>query len=155
MKNMRTPIIFSLVVFFFVGGLRNVISDSEILVLPKANNRVIIGLSPALTIDDAIAAYEAKDYKKSVKILIPLATQGVAKAQYRLGVHYYLGLGIGPDDKLAIEWLQRAADQGDPEALIDLGEFYHKGEIVKKDSSKAVTMFRRAALLGHDMAQFT
>ena len=45
--------------------------------------------------------------------MLPLAEQGVAKAQYNLGLMYGKGKGVVKDDGKAIKWWKLAADQGD------------------------------------------
>jgi TPR repeat protein len=41
-----------------------------------------------------------------------LADQGLAAAQYGLGLMYYLGQGVPQDYAEAIGWFRKAADQG-------------------------------------------
>ena len=40
------------------------------------------------------------------------ADQGLAEAQYNLGVAYLEGSGVGKDRAEAAKWFRRAADQG-------------------------------------------
>ena len=39
------------------------------------------------------------------------------RAMYNLGLLYYYGLGVSPDQEKGVEWIQKAADLGDEVAL--------------------------------------
>ena len=39
-------------------------------------------------------AYERKDYETAYKLILPLAEQGYAEAQYNLGIKYSKGQGV-------------------------------------------------------------
>ena len=71
---------------------------------------------------DGFDAYKRKDYKEAYKLFLPLAEQGVAEAQYNLGVMYDKGLGVPQDYKEAVKWFRLAAEQGNTEAreVLDL-----------------------------------
>ena len=56
-----------------------------------------------------------------VLLILPLAEQGVAKAQYNLGLMYGKGKGVVKDDGKAIKWWKLAADQGDGKAKTNWG----------------------------------
>jgi len=43
---------------------------------------------------DATDAYERKDYETAYKLILPLAEQGYAEAQYNLGIMYSKGQGV-------------------------------------------------------------
>ena len=43
---------------------------------------------------DGVYAYDSEDYKAAHKILLPLAEQGPAKAQFKLGLIYEQGKGV-------------------------------------------------------------
>ena len=47
--------------------------------------------------EDGNAAYERGDYTNALRLLRPLAYQGVARAQYNLGVMYDEGQGVPQD----------------------------------------------------------
>ena len=53
--------------------------------------------SPSIAVideyQDAVDAYNRKDYKTSYQLMIPLADKGFAQAQYNLGVMYEKGNG--------------------------------------------------------------
>ena len=60
----------------------------------------------------AETAYLAKDYKRTISIVEPLARAGESWAQYTLGYMYHFGRGVAMDRKLARVWIERAAKQG-------------------------------------------
>ncbi|WP_444216008.1 tetratricopeptide repeat protein [Dialister hominis] len=48
------------------------------------------------------------------------AKQGLASAQYDLGLMYEFGRGVEQSDEKAREWYQKAADQGFEDAMVAL-----------------------------------
>ncbi len=98
--------------------------------------------------------YETQKYKDALDLWIPLAAQGVAQAQYYLGVAYSNGTGMPKDSVRAAEWLARAAGKGLPLAEVALGMSYVNGAGVAIDKSKAVTWYRKAADQGDAAGQF-
>jgi len=45
-------------------------------------------------LQDATFAYERKDYETAYKLILPLAEQEYAEAQYNLGIMYSKGQGV-------------------------------------------------------------
>ena len=103
--------------------------------------------------EKAIDAYHKGDYQTSVKLILPLAKNGFAKAQYNLGVMYEKGKGVEKNLKKARKWFQFAAEQGLAKAQYNLGLMYGKGKGVEKDYSKAVKWLNLAAEQGNGKAQ--
>ena len=62
------------------------------------------------------AAGLPRDYTKAFELFRLAAEQGVAIAQYMVGVMYENGEGVGQNYMIAAEWYQKAAEQGNPEA---------------------------------------
>jgi len=109
-------------------------------------------------------AYFSGDYKKTFKILKPLAEKGCPHAQYTFGRMYELGgfKGIGnqstSDIRKAIKWYELAAEQGNWDALFNLASiFYHgnKEHMIFKDYVRAARYYRQAAESGDEIAQFS
>ena len=67
----------------------------------------IAGAAVAGPFEDAMAAYEAGDYATAVRSIRPLADQGLAVAQFNLGIMYAQGRGVPQDYAEAL----RSADQ--------------------------------------------
>ena len=62
--------------------------------------------------DEANEAYERGDYATAYREWLPLAEQGDAEAQFKLGVMYMNGHGVQQDYAEAATWFGRAAEQG-------------------------------------------
>ena len=69
-------------------------------------------------------AYDRANYQTALNIWMPLANEGDADAQNKVGEIYERGLGGPPDYTLAAAWYRKAADQGHPRAQINLGFLY-------------------------------
>ena len=83
--------------------------------------------------DEALAAYDKKNYKAAIKLLRNLAARGDAVAQCRLGLMYYYGLGTKKNYAKAFAWVNISATQGLEEAIEIrnlLGELILKTESV-------------------------
>ncbi len=70
------------------------------------------GVSWSADYQKGFAAYQSGDYATALREWTPLAEQGVAAAQYNLGVMYRKGQGVPQDDKTAVKWYRLAAKQG-------------------------------------------
>jgi TPR repeat protein len=86
---------------------------------------IIIGLlctasfvmpASAASFEDGEAAYNQLDYKTAFEVWAPLAEEGNAQAQYKLGMMYDNGFGVKADPRQAVDWYRRAAVQGDKAA---------------------------------------
>jgi TPR repeat protein len=98
---------------------------------------------------EGLAAYQRGDYATVMRLLRPLADQGMALAQFSLGVMYANGKGVPQDSTQAANWFRKAADQGNADAQANLGAMYAKGKGVSQDSIQAVDWFRKAADQGN------
>jgi hypothetical protein len=77
-------------------------------------------------------------YKKS-------AEGGCSWGQRGYGLYFSRGWFVEKDEKVYVEWLEKAANQNNPEAMDRLGHWFrHEGG----DKVKAVSYFRAAAELG-------
>ena len=64
----------------------------------------------------ALNAYTNEDYSRAFFLYRPLAENGDASAQYKLGLMYENGQGTKRDMEKAREWYEKAAANGDEEA---------------------------------------
>ena len=62
----------------------------------------------ALGLNQSVCADDASDFRQTLQ----LAEQGVAKAQFNLGVMYYNGYGVRRNFHLSKEWFGKACDSG-------------------------------------------
>ena len=87
----------------------------------------------AASLDEAEFAYERGDYTQAARLFRPFAEQGVASAQFSLGMMYAKGQGVPQDYQAALKWFHKAAEQGDASAQNNLGLMYERGRGVRQD----------------------
>jgi TPR repeat protein len=104
--------------------------------------------------DEGKAAYDSKDYATALREFRPLAEQGLANAQYNLGLMYDKGRGVAQDIAAAAQWFSKAATQGHGAAQSLLGFMYRTGQGVAQDYAEAVKWYRKAAEQGLTNAQY-
>lgn len=119
------------------------------------------------TFEQALEAYERKDYKTAFAAFMKLAEgdtrgsakddqdavawyskaaeQGDAHGQYILGLMYFDGRGVPQDDRQAQAWYRKAAEQGYASAQVNLGLMHVSGRGGAKDDVQAVVWLRKAA----------
>ena len=96
-------------------------------------------------VEDAVAAHDRGEYATALRLLRPLADQGHAAAEYKLGDMYKFGQGVPRNWATAMGWYRKAADQGYARAQDSLGVMYEFGQGVPQDYVLAVTWYRKAA----------
>lgn len=101
--------------------------------------------SSDMNLASGIAAFEAKEFRRSLQLLQPLAEIGNAEAQYRVAVQYQAGLGVVQNPLQAYHWMREAAEQDHGLALHGLGIMYLYGECVEKNEREAAAWLERAA----------
>ncbi len=111
-------------------------------------------------LNDGIAAYYEGNYNSAFELLHPLAEDGVARAQFRLGIMYFQGRTVVKNTDLATQWIARAlptilraAQNNAAWAQSDLGTAYEMGIGVQKDLGRSATWYKKAADLGYAGAQ--
>ncbi|MBR3926876.1 MAG: SEL1-like repeat protein [Akkermansia sp.] len=97
--------------------------------------------------------FAAEQYEGLVERLTPLAEQGYAPAQGRLGACYFHGYGVSQDYEQAVSWYRKAAEQGLAAAQCYLGQCYYGGHGVAQNNAQAVSWYREAAEQGLAVAQ--
>ena len=73
--------------------------------------------------------------------------QGLASAQFNLGLMYEQGRGVKQDYARAAELYRRAAEQGDADSQCNLGFLYRKGWGVAPDDTEATKWYRKTTEL--------
>ena len=86
------------------------------------------------------------------KKLRTAAEQGDPEAQYRLAVHYELGLGVANDPRQSLVWYRKAADKRLVDAQIRLGYLLATGDGVDQALAEARTWWSVAADTGDPLA---
>ena len=74
---------------------------------------------------DGWDAYKKEDYKEAYRLILPLAEQGIAEAQYNLGLMYDQGKGVPQDYALAHMWWNICGSGGD-EGCVNNRNFVEK-----------------------------
>jgi TPR repeat protein/beta-lactamase regulating signal transducer with metallopeptidase domain len=97
-------------------------------------------------LQDGLGAFDHGDYRSALARLRPLADQGNAAAQDRVGQMYDRGLGVTRDSTQAVAWYRKAAVQGDPTGQQDLSAMYSLGRGVPQDSLAAALWARQNLL---------
>jgi hypothetical protein len=114
---------------------------------------VLLGPWAALAdFDSGCAAFDRGDFQTARKEWEPLAADGHAQAQFRLGCLYTFGHGVPEDHALALRLFRLAAEQGDADAQNNLGGMYAEGLGVDADPVEAYMWFELAANAGHETA---
>lgn len=104
--------------------------------------------------EDGVAAFDRKDYAKAMEIWKPLAEQGDARAQYRLGRMHEKGRGVWRNLRTAAQWYLKAAHQGNADAQYRLAVAYAYGlGGLDLDETRALMWLCRAAAQGQRKAQ--
>jgi len=98
-------------------------------------------------LSEGVAAYQRGDYVTAMRLLQPLADQGVPLVQFTLGAMYADGKGTPQDYGQAVTWFRKAADQGYDQAQGRLGLMYFRGQGVPQDYVQA---YFWCSLNGHD-----
>jgi TPR repeat protein len=103
--------------------------------------------------DDPIVLFQNGDYDASFRIFSARAAAGDIVASNYLGLHYYLGAGVGRDFTRAAEWFEVAALAEYPEAQRNLGVMYLRGLGVEQDYHKAYGWLHFAHVGGNQGAR--
>ena len=95
--------------------------------------------------DDLTDAFAAGDYKQVLKIAMPRAEAGDARAQAMIGSLYSYGRGVPQSYPTAEEWFRKAAEHGDASGEYALGMFYRVGATGNRDDKAAFVWLKKAA----------
>ena len=115
---------------------------------------VVVSTAVAGPFEDAISAYDRGDNTTAMRLFRPLAEEGRADAQTRLGAMYDNGNGVAQDYAQAVVWFRKAAEQGDAEAQFNLSLHYADGQGVAQDDAQSVAWLRKAADQRYPDARF-
>ncbi len=82
------------------------------------------------------------------------AEQGDKRCQNQLGLWYLHGVGTEQNNKLAVEWFEKAAEQDYAAAFGNIGDLYRKGLGVEVDCQRAVQYYKEGAERKHYGCQY-
>lgn len=104
-------------------------------------------------LDRAVEAMRSGDFAVAYCIMRPLAEFGDPEAQYNIGWMYMNGYGLRVNDRLALEWWQKASRQRHADASFSIAMLYSMGEgDIHKDQDKAIDYYLIALEEGHEDA---
>lgn len=111
-------------------------------------------------LDEADALIQRGEFAAALEILLPFAYQGIAAAQYKVGVLFDYGQqaggrGVAQNPFEALKWYRKAAEQGHARAQRNLGSLYEAGRGAVADPAEAARWYRAAALQGDSFAQYS
>jgi TPR repeat protein len=114
----------------------------------------------AAGLDEADALIEKGEFAAALEALLPFAYQGIAEAQYKVGVLFDYGQqaggrGVPQNPFEALKWYRKAAEQGHARAQRNLASLYEAGRGSIADATEAARWYRAAALQGDSYAQFS
>lgn len=99
------------------------------------------------SLEEAEFAYDRGEYTKAARLFSPLAEQGVASAQFHLGLMHERGRGVRQDYQTALSWFRKAAAQGYAGPQNNLALIYERGRGVRKDLVRAFMWYHLASAL--------
>jgi TPR repeat protein len=123
---------------------------------PVVGALILAGLSGSVSagpFEDGLDAARRSDYAAVIRLWLPLAEQGDARAQSNLALMYDKGRGVARDYAAATNWYRKAAEQGDAEAQSNLAIMYATGRGVAQDYVSAHMWFDLAAAKGDKVAE--
>jgi TPR repeat protein len=117
------------------------------LVLACATGATSEAIAAGDSLEEAELAYERGEYTQAARLFSPLAEQGVASAQFYLGLMHEKGRGLRQDYRMALTWFLKAAAQGYAGPQNNLGLLYERGRGVRKDLVRALMWYHVAAAM--------
>lgn len=134
--------------------------------MKKITTLVLIAVMFSLLFAAHVAAYTKNEIgcnaaffgeingKKVIKYCMPLAENGDAAAQYRVGYVYYYGVVTDKDMTNAVKWISDASYQDYPLAQNLLGVMFETGDGVEQNFEESTKFYFQAARAGLPIAQF-
>lgn len=141
---------------FCLHGIGAQQSDEQAVVwLWKAHEAGVIEATESLARAYANAFYGLKyDYQKAFELHTIAARAGRTESMRFFGALYLDGNGVEKNEKLGVEWYEKAAKGRDAKAQYNMGVFYTKGTYVKPDDERANYYFKLSADNGDPDAQY-
>ena len=111
------------------------------------------GLDAAKAYKIAVVKYKKRSFKEAASYFLVAARNGLAEAQFTLGIMLENGQGLNKNHKQAAQFFRLAAKQGHVKAQYKLGYKYQHGEGVEQNSKKAARILTPPAQFGYPQAQ--
>ncbi len=131
---------------YFDKGMEYFKAENYSQAIPYFNkaNELFGGNNSACQFNIGQCYYWTENYTQAVYWYSKAATQGVANAQFSLGVCYDNGQGVTENDAQAVYWYRKAAEQGNGDAQGLLSLCYYLGTGVAEDLEQATYWARKA-----------
>lgn len=116
-----------------------------------------VSLSFSSTLDDAIKAYDNKEFEKAFELFTKSAKKKNSSSIYALGVLHKDGTGTKKDMKKAFNNFLESANLGNRNAQFNTGlyyEHYYKEANIEQNLDKAFFWYEKSAKQGHEIAQY-
>jgi TPR repeat protein len=104
-----------------------------------------LSLSAHAGYEEALSAYQAKDFSRAISEARQSATDGDARSYLLLGMILQYGQGTPANPTEAAVWYDKAAQNGVIGALSKLAQLHARGEGVPRNAEKALAYARQAA----------
>jgi hypothetical protein len=99
-------------------------------------------------LEEAIVAYNRRDYAAALQLFQQSADKGSATAQFNVGAMYANGQGVPQNYTEAVKWYGLAANQGSADAQLNLALLYANGQGVRQNYVLAYKWFSLSAAQG-------
>ena len=107
---------------------------------------------------DSLRRYDVRNLidPGSPTYMLYKARTGAPIYQYKMYERYRYGRGVARNERLALEFCQRAALQQNPRAMLELAQHYDKGTFALRpiNPEAAFNWYQQAALAGNDTAMY-
>ena len=114
-----------------------------------------VALACLITPAEILAQTQDAAPSAAVIELQQLASEGDAKAKFKLAEAYRKGDGVAPDPARSIALFEELAETGNGNALQRLGDFYARGNGVAIDTPRAIGYYKQAIEAGNTYANIS
>jgi SH3-like domain-containing protein len=133
-----------------IQSVARILTLTAVLLLSLSGN----SMAQSNPYNQALEAYNNKDYDTALSIWKNLAAEGSGDAQYALGVAYFKGEGVTRDLNDSMKWFEQAANSGNVQAMFNLGAAYWEGNGTRQSYAEAVEWWEKSAAAGQSAAQY-
>ena len=115
---------------------------------------LLAGYAFAGDFDEALTAFQRRDFVTAQKLLQPMADQGQPKAQAAMAFVLFFRNDLPKDYASAVSWAKKAADQGESMGLALLGMSMLNGQGGQQDNAHAILLIKQAADRNNPLGQY-
>ncbi len=100
-------------------------------------------------LQEAINQYQVRQYERALSTFKKFSRLSNPLALYYMGMMYYYGYAVKPNDKEAYQLFMKARAERNPDAAYMLGIMHEQGRYLEKSNQKAFEFFSAAFHEGH------